>query len=82
MPKIAWARKAFNAYNAIKKGDNVYDTENNLIGVANGVLARATATSDGSVNLTNNKWVSGKVEKIKTNGETTDWKTFADCKIS
>ena len=24
MPKIAWARKAFNAYNAIKKGPIVF----------------------------------------------------------
>ena len=72
MPKIAWARKAFNAYNAIKKGDNVYDKVHQLIGTANGVLARASATSDDS----------GKVEKIQTNSETTDWKTFPDCQIS
>ena len=82
MPKIAWARKAFNAYNAIKQGDNVYDAENNLIGTASGDFARCTATSDGSVNLTNNKWISGKVEKIQTNSEPTDWKAFPDCQIS
>jgi len=66
MPKIAWARKLYNAYNNVKKGDTVYDKNNNVIGTADGYFARCTDTSPGAVCLKNDTefiWVSGDVEK-------------------
>jgi len=77
MPRIAWAKNIMNAYNAVKKGDVVYDTGGNLLGVSDGIFGRATATSDGSVHLTTDKWISGKVEK-----ENDHWIILPDCKVS
>lgn len=77
MPRIAWAKNIMNAYNAVKKGDVVYDTGGNLLGVSDGVFGRATATSDGSVHLTTDKWISGKVEK-----ENDYWIIQPECKVS
>lgn len=77
MPRIAWAKNIMNAYNAVKKGDVVYDTGGNLLGVSDGVFGRATATSDGSVHLTTDKWISGKVEK-----ENDHWVIQSECKVS
>jgi hypothetical protein len=77
MPRIAWAKNIMNAYNAVKKGDVVYDTGGNLLGVSDGVFGRATATSDGSVHLTTDKWISGKVEK-----ENDHWIIQSECKVS
>ena len=77
MPRIAWAKNIMNAYNAVKKGDVVYDTGGNLLGVSDGVFGMATATSDGSVHLTTDKWISGKVEK-----ENDHWIIQSECKVS
>jgi hypothetical protein len=77
MPRIAWAKNIMNAYNAVKKGDVVYDTGGNLLGVSDGIFGRATATSDGSVHLTTDKWISGKVEK-----ENDHWIIQSECKVS
>ena len=65
MPKIAWARQLFNAYNHVKKNDKVYDNNGKLIGVADGGYARCTATSPGTVFLGGKKSVSGDVEKYQ-----------------
>lgn len=66
MPKIAWAKNLYNAYNNVKKGDTVYDKNENIIGTADGCYARCTATNPGSVCLIKDKkfvWISGDVEK-------------------
>ena len=63
MPKLAWAKQLFNAYNHIKKGEKVYDKDGNLMGVADGGYARCTATSPGCVFLGGKKSVSGNVER-------------------
>ena len=63
MPKIAWAKQLYNAYNHIKKGEKVYDKDGNLMGVADGCYTRCTATSPGSVCLGGKKFISGNVEK-------------------
>jgi len=55
----------------------VYDTGGNLLGVSDGIFGRATATSDGSVHLTTDKWISGKVEK-----ENDHWIIQPECKVS
>ena len=55
----------------------MYDTGGNLLGVSDGVFGRATATSDGSVHLTTDKWISGKVEK-----ENDHWIIQSGCKVS
>lgn len=65
MPRIAWARQLFNAYNHVKKNEKVYDNNEKLIGVADGVYARCTATSPGTVFLSEKKSVSGTVEKFR-----------------
>jgi hypothetical protein len=67
MPKIAWAKRLYNAYNNVEKGDKVYDSNNVLVGVANGCYGRATYKSPGTVLLGVDKAVSGDVEKITNN---------------
>lgn len=49
MPKVAWAKKLYNAYNHIKKGDRVYDYNNNLVGTADGWRLRATDKHPGTI---------------------------------
>ena len=44
MPKIAWAKQVFNAYNSIKKNQKVYLIDGTYIGTANGWTARCTST--------------------------------------
>ena len=64
--KIAWAKHLYNAYNSVKEGDSVYDSKGNLLGVADGVYARPTYHSPGSVCLIRNGkfvWIEGEVEK-------------------
>ena len=63
MPKIAWAKKLYSAYHSINKNEKVLDSDMNYLGRANGYKARCTATSPGSVQLDNNSWISGDVEK-------------------
>ena len=65
MPKTAWARQVFNAYNHIKKGEKVYDSNGKVIGEADGWYARCTATSPGTVFLGGEKSVSRDVEKYQ-----------------
>lgn len=65
MPKIAWARHLYNAYNNIKKGDKVYDENNNLLGIADGGYTRCTQHSPGTVFLGGKKFVSGDVKKVE-----------------
>ena len=77
MPKIAWAKKIYNAYNYVNSGDTVYNKDGTLLGKANNYKARCTATSPGSVQLENGKWISGDVEK-KNNA----WYLTKSCKIS
>lgn len=64
--KIAWAKHVYNAYNSVKKGDSVYDSKGDLLGVSDGCYARPTNQSPGSVCLIRKGkyvWVSGDVEK-------------------
>mgnify|MGYP001197331825 CR=1 FL=1 len=66
MVKVAWAKHLFNAYNSIKKGDKVYDTDNKLLGESDGVYGKPTYKSCGSVCLVRKGkfiWISGDVEK-------------------
>ena len=63
MPKIAWAKHVFNAYNHVKKGEKVYNKDGTLIGVADGGYARCTAKTPGTVFLGGKKAVSGDIEK-------------------
>ena len=65
MPRIAWARHVFNAYNHVKKGEKVYDENGNLIGIVDGGYARCTAKTPGTVFLGGKKFVSGDVEKYQ-----------------
>ena len=70
--KIAWAKHLYNAYHSVKAGDSVYDSKGDLLGVADGVYARPTYKSPGSVCLISKGkfiWVSGNVEKREN-----DWK--------
>ena len=63
MPKIAWAKKLYNAYNSIKKDEEVYSTKGIYLGKSNGIASRCTATTPGSIQLDSGKWISGDVEK-------------------
>ena len=72
MPKIVWARHVFNAYHHVKKNEKVYDSNENLIGVADGGYARCTATHPGSVFLGGKKSVSGTVEKFRDGWKVVD----------
>lgn len=72
MPKIAWVRHVFNAYNHVKKNEKVYDNNEKLIGIADGGYARCTATSPGSVFLGGKKSVSGTVEKFRDGWKVVD----------
>ena len=66
MPKIAWAKHLYNAYNSVKSGDKVYDASGNLLGENDGCFARPTDKSPGSVCLVHRGkfiWISGDVEK-------------------
>ena len=77
--KIAWAKHLYNAYNSIKTGDSVYDTNNNLLGKADGCYTRPTAKSPGCVCLVRKGkflWVCGDVEKCEGN-----WKVQEDTNI-
>ena len=64
--KTAWAKHLYNAYHSVKAGDSVYDSKGDLLGVADGVYARPTRYSPGSVCLIRNGkfvWIEGDVEK-------------------
>ena len=79
MPKLAWAKNICNAYNNVKKGENVYAKDGTFLGKANGVYARCTAKSPGSVQLGDPQkhWISGDVEKKNNNWYITD-----NCSVS
>jgi hypothetical protein len=77
MPKIAWAKNIYNAYNHVETGDTVYNYNGTLLSKANNYKARCTATSPGSVQLENGKWITGDVEK-KNNC----WYLTKSCKVS
>lgn len=77
MPKTAWAKKLYNAYNYIKENDKIYNQEGLLIGIATTWRLRCTSENPGSVQMSTGKWVSGNVEK---NGD--GWKLCENCKIS
>tara|TARA_B100000900_G_scaffold151537_1_gene128687 strand:+ start:279 stop:539 length:261 start_codon:yes stop_codon:yes gene_type:complete len=75
MPKIAWAKHLYNAYNSIKSGDNVYDSNGNILGQNDGCFARPTYKSPGSVCLVRKGkfiWISGDVEKRENGWVVTD----------
>tara|TARA_B100002019_G_C20945818_1_gene439071 strand:- start:265 stop:525 length:261 start_codon:yes stop_codon:yes gene_type:complete len=75
MPKIAWAKHLYNAYHSIKMGDDVYDSNGNLIGQNDGFRARPTDKSPGSVCLVRKGkfiWISGDVEKRENGWVVTD----------
>ena len=66
MAKVAWAHNIYNAYNCIKNGEKVYSKQGELLGISDGVYARATYKSPGSVclvRLGKFVWISGNVEK-------------------
>ena len=75
MPKIAWARHLYNAYHSIQMGDDVYDSNGNLLGQNDGFRARPTHKSPGSVCLVHKGkfiWISGDVEKRENGWTVTD----------
>ena len=68
MPKTAWAKHLYNAYNHVKNNDIIYDTcGEKFIGIASTVRFRCTAKSPGGVWLTNGVTISGNVEKKSEN---------------
>lgn len=77
MPKIAWAKQVFNAYNSIEDNDKVFTEDNVLIGKATTWRARATVKTPGSVQLNTGVWISGDVEKLIDG-----WKITKNCVIS
>ena len=77
MPKIAWAKQLYNAYNSIEKNQKIFDFNGNMIGISTSYKFRCTATNPGGVQIDNGKWISGKVEKVKDG-----WKLTDECNIS
>ena len=77
MPKIAWAKQVFNAYNSIEDNDKVFTEEGVFVGKATTWRARATATTPGSVQLNTGVWISGDVEKLIDG-----WKITKNCVLS
>ena len=77
MPKIAWAKPIFNAYNNINENDNVFTEEGLLAGTGTTWKASATAKTPGSVQLNTGTWISGDVEKLIDG-----WKITKNCVIS
>lgn len=77
MPKIAWAKKIYNAYNNIKENDKVYNDNGELIGNATTIKLRCTYKNPGSVHLDTGLWISGDVEKNNDG-----WKLCENCKIN
>lgn len=77
MPKIAWAKQLFNAYNCVEEHDKVFTDEGVLIGSATTWKSRCTQKSPGGVQLNTGIWISGDLEKM-TNG----WKVTKNCSIS
>ena len=64
--KLAWAKHLYDAYVNVKKGDSVYDSSGNLLGIADGFYARPTASHPGSVCLIRNGkyiWIGGDLQK-------------------
>ena len=77
--KVAWAKHLYNAYNSIKAGDSVYDTNEDLLGKADGCYTRPTAKSPGCVCLVRKGkfiWICGDVEKHRDK-----WKVQEDTNI-
>lgn len=60
-----------NAYHDVPDGANIYDKNNNYIGIMNGLRARCTATTSGSIQIRLNTgeeiWYSGIVIKMYEN---------------
>ena len=80
MPKVAWAKHLYNAYNSVKSGDYVYDASGNLLGQNDGCFARPTQNSPGSVCLVRRGkfiWISGDVEKREDG-----WSVTESCNVS
>ena len=80
MPKIAWARKVYNAYHNIKTGEEVYRQNGELLGTSDGFKARPTDKSPGSICLMRKGkfiWISGDVEKNNN-----CWYLTESCKVS
>jgi hypothetical protein len=77
MPKIAWAKPIFNAYNSIEEDDKVFTEEGVLVGTASTVRTRVTEKTPGSIQLNTGIWVSGDVEKLIDG-----WKITKNCVIS
>ena len=77
MPKLAWVKKIFNAYNSIEENDKVFTEEGVFAGTATTWKARATAKTPGSVQLNTGIWISGDVEKVIDG-----WKITKNCVLS
>ncbi len=77
MPKIAWAKHVFNAYNCVEEHDKVFSEQGVLAGTATTWKTKATQKSPGSVQLNTGIWISGDLEKTM-NG----WKLTKNCSIS
>ena len=60
-----------NAYHNVPDGANIYDKNNNYIGIMNGYRARCAVTTPGSIQIrlkTNEEiWYSGVVTKMYEN---------------
>jgi hypothetical protein len=74
--------KPLNAYNHVPDGANIYDKNNNYIGVMNGYRLRCTATHPGSIQIklnTNEEiWYSGTVCKMYENWNLVGFKLIGE----
>lgn len=77
MPKIAWAKKLYNAYNCVNINDKIFSEQGVLAGKATTWKAKPTQNSPGSVQLNTGIWISGDLEKM-----TDGWKITKNCSIS
>lgn len=71
-----------NAYNDVPHGANIYDKDNNYIGIMNGLRLRCTATNPGSIGIKLNTkediWYSGPVSKMYENWNLVGYKLVGE----
>tara|TARA_Y100000389_G_scaffold132363_1_gene129800 strand:- start:1750 stop:1980 length:231 start_codon:yes stop_codon:yes gene_type:complete len=74
--------KPLNAYHNVPDGANIYDKNNNYIGIMNGLRARCTATTPGSIQIMLNTgeeiWYSGQVCKMYENWNLVGFKLIGE----
>ena len=74
--------KPLNAYHNVPDGANMYDKNNNYMGIMNGYRGRSTATTPGSIQIklnTNEEiWYSGQVCKMYENWNLVGFKLIGE----